>query len=219
METSMPLASDSFSYSWLSNSNKSPVDFLDDEPYRDSMSSFYGDSTSNNGQNFNFDTCISQSNLVLVHADEIFSNGLLRPFFLDPSKVEVLCNTSDPIQTKIDTTNSLSSRTFSSRSVEIHHHGFLIRLRKSTWRTLVKFLKYFNQLRQKVEKSRKNTKVDDIDKTDWLVKSLSNSHKESLIGDFHVAHDDNSIHEAVLYCKKSIGIYIHIYITMMLFFI
>jgi hypothetical protein len=215
----MPIASDSFSYSWLSNSSKSHVDFLDDEPHRESMSSFYGDSTPNNGQNFNFDNCISQSNLVLVHADEIFSNGILRPFFLDPSKVEVLCNTSDPIQTKIDTTNSLSSRTFSSRSVEIHHHGFLIRLRKSTWKTLVQFLKYFNQLKQKVEKSRKNTKVDDIDKADWLVKSLSNSHKESLIGDFHVAHDDNSIHEAVLYCKKSIGIYIHIYITMMLFFI
>jgi hypothetical protein len=212
METSMPIASDSFSYSWLSNSSKSHVDFLDDEPHRESMSSFYGDSTPNNGQNFNFDNCISQSNLVLVHADEIFSNGLLRPFFLDPSKVEVLCNTSDPIQTKIDTTNSLSSRTFSSRSVEIHHHGFLIRLRKATWKTLVQFLKYFNQLKQKVEKSRKNTKVDDIDKADWLVKSLSNSHKESLIGDFHVAHDDNSIYEAVLYCKKSIGIYIYIFI-------
>ncbi|CAJ2647923.1 unnamed protein product [Trifolium pratense] len=204
METSMPLASDSFSYSWLSNSNKPPLDYLHDEPHRDSMSSFYGDSTSNNSQNFNFDTCISQSNLVLVHADEIFSNGLLRPFFLDPSKVEVFYNTSDPIQTKIETT-SLSSITFSTRSVKSHHHGFLIRLRKSTWRTLVQFFKYFNQLRQKMERSRKSTKVDDIDKTDWLVKSLRNSHKASLIGDFHVEHDDSSIYEAVLHCKKSIG--------------
>ncbi|KAL5100290.1 hypothetical protein RYX36_004617, partial [Vicia faba] len=193
METSLPLASDSFSYSWLSNSNKFPVDYLDDDPHRVSISSFYGDSTSNNGQSFNFDNCISQSNLVLVHADEIFSNGFLMPFFVDPY-------TQESIQTNIAT--SFSSTNFSSRNVE-NHHGFLIRMRKSTWRTLVQFFRYFNQLRQKVERSRKSTKirVDDIDEIDWQVKSLrSSSQKTSPMSDFH----DNSIYEAVLHCKKSI---------------
>jgi len=204
METSLPLASDSFSYSWLSNSNKSPVSYLDDEPHRDSFNSFYGDNTSNNSPNFNFDTCISQSNVVLVHADEIFSDGFLRPFFNDSSNVELFCNSSELIQTKIDTT--FSCRTFSSRNMEIRH-GFLTRLRKSTWSTLVQFLRYFKTLRHKMEKSsRKKTKDNDIDKTDWLVKSLSrSSHISSPIGNFHVDHD-NSIYEAVLHCKRSIGI-------------
>lgn len=207
METSLSLASDSFSYSWLSNSNKFPVDYLDDDPHRVSITSFYGDSTSNNSQSFNFSTCISQSNLVLVHADEIFSNGFLLPFFVDPY-------TQESNQTKIGT--SFSSRSFSSRNMETHH-GFLIRLRKSTWRTLLQF---FNQLRKKVEKSRKSTKVriEDIDEIDWQVKSLrSNSQKASPIGDFYVDHD-NSIYEAVLHCKKSIGTYSYTFILFYSYF-
>ncbi|XP_058772430.1 probable membrane-associated kinase regulator 6 [Vicia villosa] len=195
METSLPLASDSFSYSWLSNSNNLSLDYLDDDPHRVSITSFYEDSTSNNGQSFNFDTCISQSNLVLVHADEIFSNGFLMPFFVDPYTQESIQNT------KIGA--SFSSSNFSSRNVKTHH-GFLIRLRKSTWRTLVQFFRYVNQLRQKVERSRKSIKVrvDDMDEIDWQVKSLrSSSQIASSIGDFH----DNSIYEAVLHCKKSIG--------------
>jgi len=203
METSLPLASDSFSYSWLSNSNKSHVSYLDDEPHRDSFNSFYEDSTSNNSQNFNFGTCISQSNVVLVHADEIFSDGFLKPFFNDSSKIEFFSNTSEPIQTKIDTT-------FSSRNMEIRH-GFVTRLRKSTWSTLVQFLRYFKTLRHKMERSsRKMTRDNDIYKTDRLVKSLSrSSQKSSPIGNFHVDHDDR-IYEAVLHCKRSIGIFIHI---------
>nr|XP_027187855.1 uncharacterized protein LOC101493269 [Cicer arietinum] len=197
-ETSLPLASDSFSYSWLSNSNNSPVDFLDEEPHRESFSSFYGDTTleefntSNNVQNFNFDTCITQSNFVLVHADEIFSNGILTPVFVDSSKIELLCNTQDPIQTNIGA--SFSTRRLTSKNMEIHH-GFLTRWRKSTWRTLLQFFRYFNPLRQKLGKSTKNNKVDDVDKIDW---------KASPIGDFHIDHD-NSIYDAVLHCKRSIG--------------
>ncbi|AES96667.1 membrane-associated kinase regulator-like protein, putative [Medicago truncatula] len=202
METSLPLASDSFSYSWLSNSNKSHVSYLDDEPHRDSFNSFYGDSTSNNTQNFNFDS-ISQSNAVLVHADEIFSDGFLKPFYNDSSKVELFCNTSEPIQTMFDAT--FSSRTFSSRNMEIRH-GFLTRLRKSTWRTLVQFFRSLNTLRHKMERpSRKMSRDNDIYKTNRLVKSLSRgSQKSSPIGNFHLDHDDQ-IFEAVLHCKRSIG--------------
>lgn len=223
METSMPLASDSFSYSWLSNS-KSPIDDgLDEEPHRESV--FNSNSLVAECQNFNFDTSsiTTHSPVVLVHADELFSDGLLRPVFVDPStKVEESCNgnTPDPIETKIGSfgSSSFSSRTVSSRTTEIHH-GFLTRLRKSTWRTLVDFFRYFNQLRQKVGGSRKSIRVDDIDNTDWKVKSLrsSRSQKESPrpitthhpIGDLHDDHHESSIYEAVLHCKRSVGIDIY----------
>ncbi|XP_027362233.1 probable membrane-associated kinase regulator 6 [Abrus precatorius] len=209
METSVPLASDSFSYSWLSNS-KSPADTL-----RESVYSSYGDTSEEFNfsvkssddllpecQNFNFDISIPHSPLLLVPADEIFSDGLLRPMFVDSSKVE-FCNTPSD-----STLNKLVS-SFSSRTMEIHH-GFLTRWRKSTRRTLVDFFRYVNQLRQKVGRSRKSIRVDDIDKTDWQVKCLSSSQTASPklitshpIGDLH--DHENSIYEAVLHCKRSIG--------------
>ncbi|XP_057448255.1 probable membrane-associated kinase regulator 6 isoform X1 [Lotus japonicus] len=195
METSsVPLASDSFSYSWLSN-NKSPVDYCLDEPLRNSVSS--------ECQNFNFDSSVTQSH-VLVHADEIFCDGLLKPIFVDPSKLESYCDTPDFTQTKLISSN-FSSRTVSSRTMRIHH-GILTRLRKSTWGALVEIFRYVNQLRQKVRSSRKSTRVDDIGKTDWQVKSLCSPQRESpkaIIGDLH--DHENSIYEAVLHCKRSIG--------------
>ncbi|XP_061338808.1 probable membrane-associated kinase regulator 6 [Gastrolobium bilobum] len=217
METSVPLASDSFSYSWLSDC-KSPLDGLE-EPLRESVySSYEGTSAEFNStminsdnlraecQNFDFDISITQSPVVLVHADEIFSDGLVMPIFVDPSKVES-CNTPDPSQTMLG--SSFSSRTVSPRTMEIHH-GFLTRWRKSTWRTLLDFFGCINQLRHKVGGSRKSTRVDDIDKTDWQVRSLSSSQKSSPkpitthpIGDSN--DHENSIYEAVLHCKRSLG--------------
>ncbi|KAK7274809.1 hypothetical protein RIF29_15908 [Crotalaria pallida] len=218
MQTSVPIASDSFSYSWLSNSNKSPMDSLE-EPHRESVYSFYGgtssefnsiklnpDSSLAECQSFDFDTSITHSPVVLVHADDLFSDGLLRPVFFDPAKVDS-SNSPDPNQTKIG--SSFSSRSVSSSSVEIHH-CFLKRWRKSTQRTLAEFLRYVNQLRHKVRRSRKSIRVNDIDKTDWHVKRLSSSEPASPIsaitnpmGDLH--DHENSIYEAVLHCKKSIG--------------
>lgn len=227
MEPSLPLASESFSYSWLSNC-KSPTKGLE-EPHREFVYCSYEDtseefnfSVKNSDdflaecQNFNFGFSVPHSPLVLVHADEIFSDGLLRPRFIDPSKVD-FCNTPDPSQTKLS--SSFSSRSFSPRTMEIHH-GLLTRWRKSTRKSLVDFFRYVNQLRQKVGRSRKSLKVDDIDKTDWQVKCLSSSQKGSPkpltthlpIGDLH--DHENSIYEAVLHCKRSIGI-----VTLLFYFI
>ncbi|RDY09253.1 hypothetical protein CR513_06400, partial [Mucuna pruriens] len=196
--------------SWLPKC-KSPADSLE-ESLRESLYSSCGGTSEENSddllaecQNFNFDISVPHSPLVLVPADEIFSDGLLRPMFVDPSKVE-FCNTPDPSQAKLS--SSFSSRTFSPRTMEIHH-GLLTRWRKSTRRTLVDFFRYVNQLRQKVGRSRKSIRVDDIDKTDWQVKCLSSSQKGSPkpfttlpLGDLH--DHENSIYEAVLHCKRSI---------------
>lgn len=220
--SSEPLASDSFSYSWLSNCNKPPYY----SSYGGTSEEEFNFSVQKSCEefNFNFDISVPHSPLVLVPADEIFSDGLLRPMFVDPSKVE-FCNTPDPTQTKLS--SSFSSKTFSQRAMEIHH-GLLTKWRKSTRRTLVDFFRYVNQLRQRVGRSRKSIRVDDIDKTDWQVKCLTSPQKGSSpkptiaatgIGDLH--DHENSIYEAVLHCKRSIGIvilfFIYFYFSLFVF--
>ncbi|CAL0318258.1 unnamed protein product [Lupinus luteus] len=182
MQAPVPLASDSFSYSWLSNSIF-PLDGLED-PHIESVYSFYGNSEFNSikinshnsvaeCQSFNFDPSIIHSPLVIVHADELFSDGILRPVLFDPTKF-MSCNAleSDPIQTKHS--SSFSSKSDSPRTVETHE-CFLRRWRKSTKRNLVEFFRYVNQWCHKIRHSRKSMRIDDIDKRDWQVKSLSNS--------------------------------------------
>ncbi|XP_061358607.1 probable membrane-associated kinase regulator 6 [Gastrolobium bilobum] len=205
METS--LATDSFSYSWLSNCKPLANDL--EEPLRESTYSSWGSSTNTpllaECQNFNFDTCITQSPPVLVHADELFSDGMIKPVFVDTSKL-VSCNTPDSTQTK--PSSSFSSRIVSPRTVEIHH-GFLARWKTITSRTLRNLSRFINQLSQKVGCSSISTRVDDIDKKEWQVKSLSSSQQASPksitfhpIGALH--EHENSIYEAVLHCKRSI---------------
>ncbi|XP_019433410.1 PREDICTED: probable membrane-associated kinase regulator 6 [Lupinus angustifolius] len=217
MQVSVPLASDIFSYSWLSNSIF-PFDGLVD-PHIESVYSFYGNSEFNSiktnsdnsvaeSQSFNFDPSIIHSPFFIVHADELFSDGILRPVFFGPTNLKS-CNTleSDPIQTKHG--SSFSSKSDSPRTVEIHQ-CFLRRWRKSTRRNLVEFFRYVNKLCHKVRYSRKSMRIGDIGKTDWKVKSLSNSQPSSPIpitnhpiGNLH--DHENSIYEAVIHCKRSIG--------------
>ncbi|KAE9615519.1 hypothetical protein Lalb_Chr04g0256131 [Lupinus albus] len=207
MQTIVPLASDSFSYSWLTNS-KSHLDGLED-PHREFNSiKINSENSVAEQQSFNFDPSITHSPIVLVHADELFYDGHLRPVFYEHLKAES-CNTPDPVQAKLS--YSFSTSTVSPRNVEVHH-CFLTRWRKSTRRTLVEFFKHAtNQLRHRVRHSRKNMRVDDIDKTEWHVKGLSSSqpaspkpiHPTHSIGNLH--DHENSIYEAVLHCKRSIG--------------
>ena len=201
METSLPLATESFSYSWLS-SCRSPSDGL-----------AYGGTTNTplqeDCQNFNFDISITKSPSFLVHADELFSDGLIKPMFVEPSKVDS-CSTPDCNQTNKPSSSS-SSGVVSPRAVEIHH-GFLTRWKASTRRTLRNLSRYVSQLGQKVGCSRKSTRVNDIGKKEWQVKCWSSSPQASpksiTVHPIGALHDhENSIYEAVLHCKRSIGIY------------
>lgn len=191
MEKSKPLATDSFSYSWLSNCRLPTNSTLLEEC-----------------QNFNFDIPITQSpSAVVAHADELFSDGLIKPIFVDPSPVESCCNTPDSTKTK-PTSSSFSP---SPRTVEIHnHHGILTRWKSSACQTLRNLCRY---VCQRIGCSRKCTKVDDIDKEEWQQvrrwSSLQRASPKSVtvhpIGALH-DHHENSIYEAVLHCKRSIGI-------------
>ncbi|TKY58831.1 membrane-associated kinase regulator 6 [Spatholobus suberectus] len=208
METSLPLATESFSYSWLPNCKPLANDLK--ETLRESTYNSCGGTTNSplmeEWQDFNFDISITQSPSVLAHADELFSNGLIKPVYVDPSKLES-CNTT-PDSTQSSPISSFSSRIVSPRTVQIHH-GFLTRWKTSTCRTLRILSRYVNQLCQKIGSSRKSTKVDDIDKEEWLVNSWSSSRQASpksiTVNPIGALHDhENSIYEAVLHCKRSI---------------
>ncbi|KAI9182140.1 hypothetical protein LWI28_022492 [Acer negundo] len=118
METSQSLAVESFSYSWLSNIKPS-FDSLDESP-RASLDSFHEATSADldykivksqrfqgESQNFNFDIPISQSPAPFLHADELFSDGLIKPVYVDPSKIET-SHTSDPVI--VPPVSSFSSR-------------------------------------------------------------------------------------------------------------
>ncbi|KAG2409509.1 membrane-associated kinase regulator [Vigna angularis] len=204
METSLPLATDSFSYGWLSNCKPFANDLQ--ELLRES-SSTCNSPLMEEWQSFNFDISFTHSPAVLAHADELFSNGLIKPLFVGPSKLDS-CKTTQDSTLQSQPVSSFSSRIVSPRTLQIHH-GFLTRWKTSTCRTLRNLSRYVNQLCQRVASSRKNTKVDDFDKEDWLVNSWSSSHqaspKSSSISPIGALHDhENSIYEAVLHCKRSI---------------
>ena len=209
-----PLAVESFSYSWLINVKPSldglgsplrtSLDFSDDYNFLKSQR-LVGEA-----QNFNFDVPISQSSVSLIHADEVFSNGFIVPMFIDPSKKEAL-----------ETSHSLSSVPVSSLpsrtgilAVGIHY-SLLRKWLKSSKSALYEGFGCFRPLFRKVGGSRKSIRVDDIDRRLWEAKtwgilppqqpSLQKSSSYS-IGDW--CHMESSIHEAVLYCKRSIGILI-----------
>ncbi|XWS32110.1 hypothetical protein CRYUN_Cryun23aG0132800 [Craigia yunnanensis] len=212
METLKPLAIESFSFSWLDD-HKPSLDGLNVPP-RASIDNYYGGTTeelnyemveSNSfvtDQNFNFDAT-AQTPAAFIHADELFTNGFIRPIYIDPSKRES-CSILDPIQTTL-------SSSFSSRT-EIPTGriccSFLGRWRKSTQQILRNLFGHLKPFCHKVGCLRKSTRVDDIDRRMWKVQSLNSSPPASpqqstacSMGDS--CHLENSIYEAVLHCKRS----------------
>uniref|UniRef100_A0A5B7B684 Putative membrane-associated kinase regulator 6 n=1 Tax=Davidia involucrata TaxID=16924 RepID=A0A5B7B684_DAVIN len=181
METSQPLATESFSYSWLIN-KKPSFDGLN-EPFRISLDNS-DEATSEQrkskmvtskgflveAQNFNFDIPISESPAAFVHADEIFSDGHIIPIYVDPSKIEAF-NSSNSVPAI--PVSALSSKTVCPANKS--HCHFLRKWRKSSKRVLQNYFGLLKPLCRKVGCSRRSIKVDDIDRKVWEVKSWSNS--------------------------------------------
>ncbi|KAF8412175.1 hypothetical protein HHK36_000134 [Tetracentron sinense] len=215
METSPPLSIESFSYSWLTNikpsfesldeSLRASLDasheaaFIEMDPRMTPSKRFLGDA-----HDFNFDCPISES-LTLVHADELFSNGLLMPLFDDPSNAKA-CNTTDYIPTTLPISLESSATVLLSDQI---HYPFLKRCRRSSKRIFQKYLSFLRPLYRKVRGSRLGSRAETIDTQ--LVKSWGNSQQSSpgtrtrySTGDWY--DFESSIYEAVLHCKKSIAL-------------
>ncbi|XP_004231196.2 probable membrane-associated kinase regulator 6 [Solanum lycopersicum] len=177
MENSQPpLATESFSYSWLLN-RKPSIDGLTESP-RPSYSDddhdnddeeedmkfiAYSKRFLEEAQNFNFDVHpVSES----VHADEIFSHGHIMPRYLDKSKIEsfreALNNfniiSSVPSSSSFHPTPRVSDSTTSTQADD-----FLKKWRRFSRRVLVKWFGFIRPISKRISSSRKSTaKVDDL---------------------------------------------------------
>lgn len=214
METSQLIAVESFSYSWLQQNIAPSFDSLH-ESLQAASDSFHEDNFTNSDykivncqkclsepQNFNFDVPVSQSPDALLHADELFSDGLIRPVYVDPWKLDV-SRSSNSCTVPLSSSRNISS----AHKV---HHQVIRRWSNLSKRVLQKCFRCLIPCCRKVGTSRKSSRVDDIDRNLWKVKSWNDSPQASppvcttySVGDWHDV--DSSIYEAILHCKRSIG--------------
>ncbi|CAN4108341.1 unnamed protein product [Withania somnifera] len=177
MENSQqPLATESFSYSWLLN-RKPSIDGLTESP-RPSYSSqdddhddeedikfiAYSKRFLEEAQNFNFDV---QPVFESVHADEIFSDGHIMPRYLDRSNIESLreafynCNTNSSVPSSSTPPTPISKLSDSTTS----QADFLEKWRKFSGRLLVKWFGFIRPFSKRLSSSRRSTaKVDDLER-------------------------------------------------------
>ncbi|PIN00656.1 hypothetical protein CDL12_26842 [Handroanthus impetiginosus] len=214
MENSHSLATESFSYSWLTDKK---------QHYSDQNSS-------EKEQNFHFDVPFTASPIALVHADEIFSDGHIMPIYVNRSKAETLKTSTYSVpQSPIYSSYSLESPFVAKKKVG--------KWRKSSKRILKKCFGFVKPLSQTIGFSRKSTRVDDLERKVFEVKTWSNSLEASPRTSLEVKKKvdyglkkvkswssspraspvkspscssnsrgdlESSIHEAILYCKRSI---------------
>ncbi|KAL7158827.1 hypothetical protein ABFS83_02G169200 [Erythranthe nasuta] len=164
MENSQQLATESFSYSWLTD--------------RQLYSILSENSIDQKDQNFKFDVPLTEYSST-VHADEIFSDGHIMPLYIDrPSKPEAALRrttTSEvvlsppPVSPVYYSCDSLSKTPLLAKRIT---ECFLFdKWRKSSKRI---FLRCFAFVKP-VCKSRKSNRVDDLERKVWEVRSWSNS--------------------------------------------
>ncbi|KAK5782650.1 probable membrane-associated kinase regulator 6 [Gossypium arboreum] len=205
METAQPIISiESFSYSWLVNLRPS-LDSLDrasfDSASCDETASFIEmDPTMppskrffSNPQDFMFDFPIPQppsSALALVHADDLFSNGYIAPFFVNPLKMEAYKEVSGSSPT--------GERSVRHELIPDSKPNCLVCLRKYrirlSKRMFLKYLGFLITLCRRIRRFNTSKKVETV----VGVSVVYNEWRKSF-------DSENSIYEAVLHCKQSNG--------------
>lgn len=211
----LPLATDSFSHSWLIN-QKPPFDGLV-ESLRPSLD-YSGETVpivhhlnkilKDDHQDFDFNIPPgSRPSIALVDADEIFSEGCIKPVFPNRDRTKMQASTSLPA-TPIP---SVSSRT--ALSISLAHQGQYFSPRKWTKpsnKVLQKCLALLRPFCRRFGCSRKSIRLDDLDRKVLEVRSNS-QHASPPPSPPHHTHDarlcdiESSIYEAILHCKRSFG--------------
>ncbi|XP_057526731.1 probable membrane-associated kinase regulator 6 [Amaranthus tricolor] len=219
VETSQPLSIESFSYSWLINLKPSLESVS--ESFRAAMDSsdesFFIEMDPNmpaskrfKKLNWDFDFNLpfsEQSTAAIVHADEIFCEG-----FLMPSRSKDYRDSSPCASPLSD---------FQNREAIVGDHrkfrcSSLRRCRSILSRKMFeKYLYFLFPLLGKIRSYRSKSKDRTANNRLWAVKNNRSCSPQasprtsicSLPGDWRRSCDsESSIHEAVLHCKKSIGL-------------
>ncbi|KAF6162127.1 hypothetical protein GIB67_008256 [Kingdonia uniflora] len=191
MEARQSLSIESFSYSWLLNTSDDHP-YIEMDPKLTASKRFLRNYTSS--QDFNFDLPIFHQQSPLVHADELFSNGLLVPLFLSQSKINPF-DVSESVST-----SPVSSESLTTAILPIHRVRcpFMKRCRKLSTRLLRKYLCFLIPLYQKIYSKNMSTirPESGVAKPDGDQQIMAFSQA-------NWCHMDNSIHEAILHCRKS----------------
>ncbi|XP_038999382.1 probable membrane-associated kinase regulator 6 [Hibiscus syriacus] len=223
MEASQQLSIESFSYSWLVNLKPASSDgldgslrasldacdeasFIEMDPRMPPSNRFFRRS-----QDFKFDFPISQAPLTLVHADELFSDGYIVPFFVNPLKIEAYeIEASDSVSAMAIATSSQVPAVPPSKT----NRPSLSRCRRLSRRILSKYLDFLRPLYRRIRGRKSNGRAESVDagiqtKKKWVYSAEASpriSVAYSGADEWRNSCDsESSIYEAVLHCKKSIG--------------
>ncbi|XP_022734298.1 probable membrane-associated kinase regulator 6 [Durio zibethinus] len=218
METPQPLSIDSFSYSWLVNLNPSldsldsslrasldacdEASFIEMDPRMPPSRRFF-----RNPQDFKFDFPISQAPLTLVHADELFSNGYVMPFFVNSLKMEAY-EVSDSTST-LPTSHAPNLVVPASKT----NRPSLRRCRRFSKRMILKSFDFLRPLYRRIRGHKSSSRAESVDARVQVMKNWVYSAQTSPRISVAYSADEwrkscdseSSIYEAVLHCKKSIG--------------
>lgn len=182
MENSQPLATDSFSYSWLINRKPSFDGLLESlRPFLDCSNESIPivhrlNKILKEDQDFDFNvTPGSRSSIALVDADEIFSDGCIKPVFVNRDRTKMQASASVPA-TPI---SSVTSRTVSVGSAYRTEYSSGRKWKKSSNKVLQKCFTLLRPFCQGFGCSRKSIRVNDLDRKVLEVRSRSNSQQAS----------------------------------------
>lgn len=216
METSQSLSIDSFSYSWLVNLKPSfeslessfraslsdeEASFIEMDPKLSPSKRFFSVP-----QDFNFDLPISDSPFTIVHADELISNGFLVPLFFKPMSMESY-DASDSMPATPSTSIPQKEMLQSSGRIPCSSLRSYRRLSRQFFQ---KYLDFLRPICQKLRRCRFGPKHRTVNSRmqemkNWDFYSATGSPRTSVDNWRRSFDSESSIHEAVLHCKRTIG--------------
>ncbi|RVW94584.1 putative membrane-associated kinase regulator 6 [Vitis vinifera] len=162
-----------------------------------------------NSQDFNFDFPISQPPLSLVHADELFSNGLIMPIFMEPLKMEAYDGSYSLPATPISSSHA-PKHVLSATNTRC---SSLRRCRRLSKQILQKYLDFLRPLYRRIRGRRIGSRAESVNSRmqegkSWVYSPEASPRTSTAYstGDWRKSCDsESSIYEAVLHCKRSIG--------------
>ncbi|RHN50938.1 hypothetical protein MtrunA17_Chr6g0462991 [Medicago truncatula] len=217
METSHPLLVESFSYSWLVNLEPSSLEeslddddegssFIEMDPRMPPSRRFFI-----NSQDLKFDFPTSQHSplTTLVDADQLFSNGYLIPLFVESLNIEPYEYDSFNSNSNSNSTLPCSSSHVPKKLVPIENPRTpsLKRCRTLSRKMFQKYLNFLSPLCRRLRGQNSGTKHENVVKRTQSVKNIRRNYCESSprMSTAYSCDSDSSIYEAVLHCKRSIG--------------